>query len=96
MRVEHPEQGVGQFGKFVVEPVMHARGEERHAFEQPRDMRIVHRFRGKPQPAGDLRMRLGELGGQPAQRIQFALVVGEQRVRHRIKRPAPAGCPGVP
>ncbi len=59
-------------------------------------MRIVDRFRGKPQPAGNLRVRLGKLGRQPAQRIQFAIVVGKQRVRHRIRRPAPAGCPGSP
>ena len=41
MRIEHPKQRVGQLGKFVVEPVMDARREEGHAFEQPRDMRIV-------------------------------------------------------
>ena len=96
MRVEDPEQCVGEFGKFVVETVMDARPQKRHAFEEPRDMRIVNRFRGKPQPAGDLRVRLGKLSRQPAQRIQFAIVVGKQRVRHRIKRPARAGCPGLP
>ena len=50
-------------------------------------MRIVDRFRGKPQPAGDLRVRLGELAGSRRMRIQFAVVIGKQRVRHRIKRP---------
>ena len=43
MRIQHAEQRVGQFGEFVVQPVMHARGEERHAFQQARDMRVVDR-----------------------------------------------------
>ena len=83
VRVEQAEQRVGQFGEFVVQPVMHARGEERHAFEQAGDMRIVHRVGRQAQPAGDLRMRLGELRGQPLDRVEFAFVVGEQGVRHQ-------------
>ena len=62
---------------------MHACGEECHAFQQARDMRIVHRVGGKPQPAGDLRMRIAELRGQPLDRVEFAFVVGEQGVRHQ-------------
>ena len=68
MRIKHAEQRVGQLGEFVVEPVVHAGGEKRHAFQQPRDMRIVDAFRRQPQPAGDLRVRLGKLGRQPADR----------------------------
>ena len=83
VRVEQAEQGVGQFGEFVVQPVVHARGQKRHAFQQAGDMGIVHRVGRKAQPAGDLRMGVGELGGQALDRVEFALVVGEERVRHR-------------
>ena len=82
MRIEQTEQGVGQFREFVVQPVVYAGGEECHAFEQARDVRVVHAVGRETQPAGDLRMRVGELGGQPLDRGQFAFVVGEQDVRH--------------
>ena len=77
MRIQHPEQRVGQFGELVVQPVMHAGGEKRHAIEQPRDVRIVDAAGRKPQPAGDLRIGLGELGRQPVDRGQFAIVIGK-------------------
>ena len=88
VRIEQAEQGVGQFGEFVVQPVMHAGGEERHAFEQAGDVRIVHRIGRQAQPAGDLRVGVGELGGQALDRVEFALVVGKQGVRHRELRTA--------
>ena len=52
------------------------------AFEESRDMRIVNRVHGKAQSSSNLRMRLGKFGRQPAQRIQFAVVVRKQRVGH--------------
>ena len=69
VRIEQAEQRIGQLGEFVVQPVMHAGGEERHAFEQARDMRIVHRVGREAQPAGDLRVGLGELRRQALDRV---------------------------
>jgi hypothetical protein len=83
MRVEDPEQRVGDLGKLVVEPVVHAGGEEGETFEQPSDVRIVDAIRRQPQPPGDLRMRDRKLGGKSPDRIQLAVVVREQGIRHR-------------
>ncbi len=80
--VEQPEQGVRQFRKFIVQPVMYASGEECHAFEQTGDMGVVHRIGRKAQPAGDLRMGVGELRGQALDRVEFTFVIGEQGIRH--------------
>ena len=84
VRVEQTEQSVGQFREFVVKPVMHACGEEGHAFQQAGDMRVVDRIGRKPQTAGDPRMRIAELCGKPLDRVEFALVVGQQGVRHQM------------
>ena len=83
VRVEQAEQRVGEFGEFVVEPVMHAAGEEGHAFQQAGDVRVVDRIGRKPQTAGDLRMGIGEFRGQPFDGVEFAIVVGQEGVRHQ-------------
>jgi hypothetical protein len=77
MRIQHPQQRIRQFGELVIQPVMHAGGEKRHAIQQPRHMRIVHATGRQAQPPGDLRIGLGELGRQPVDRGQLAVVIGK-------------------
>ena len=84
VRIEHREQGIGELGKLIVEPVLHARAEEGHALEQAADMRIVDGVLGEAQAAGDLRMTLGELAGEHAQGFEFPVEVGEQGVRRHL------------
>ena len=69
--------------ELVVQPVVHPCREERDALQQARDVRIVDRIGRQAQPTGDFRVRVGELRGKPAQRYEFAIVVGKQCVRHR-------------
>ena len=83
MRVQHSEESIGQLGELVIQPVMDPRGEKRDAFQQAGDMRVVHHIGREAQPAGDLRVCRGKLGSQPTQRVQLAIVVRQQFVRHR-------------
>ena len=83
MRVEDFQQALRQLREIVVELAVDAGGDEGEALQQPLDVRIVGGFAGKAQPAGDLRMLLGEFGGQLAQIAEFAVVVGVQLVKHR-------------
>ena len=85
VRVEHREQAIGELGELVVEPVLHARAEKGDAFEQAADVRIVDGILRQPQAAGDLGMAFGEFAGQPAQRFEFAVEIGEQGVGHRLR-----------
>ena len=82
VRVEQPEQRVGEFGEFVVETVVDAPGEEGHAFQQARDVRVVHRVGGQAQAAGDLRLGLGEFRGQPFDGVEFAIVIWKEGIGH--------------
>ena len=86
MRVEQAQQGIGQLGELVVEPVMHTRRQERDPFEQARDMGVVHRIGREAQAASDLWVGVGELGRQALDRVEFAFVIGEEGVRHQWDR----------
>ena len=83
MGVQDPEESVGQLRELVVQPVVNTSGEEGDPFEQTGDVRVVHHIGREAQPAGDLWVRDGKLGGKPAQCIQLAIVVRQQFVRHR-------------
>ena len=67
MRIEHLQQALRQLREIVVELAVDAGGDEGEALQQPLDVRIVGGFAGQAQPAGDLRMLLGEFAGQLAQ-----------------------------
>ncbi len=82
MRIEHAEHGVADLGKVVVELQADAGVEVGERLDQPLDVRVFDRVGTKPQPAGDLRMRLGELGAETADEGQLAIVIGEQFVAH--------------
>jgi hypothetical protein len=84
VRAQQFQQGVGQIGGIVVEPVLHPRGEEGHAFEQALDMGVVDGIGRDAQAPGHLRVGLGELTCQLADRRELAVVVGEQGVGHGI------------
>ena len=86
MRIEQTQECVGELGEFVVQPVMYPRGEERDAFQQACDVWIVHSVGRQAKATGDLRMSVGEFGGEALDGVQFAFVIGQQRVRHRFDR----------
>jgi hypothetical protein len=61
MRVENTEQGFRDFGKFVVDFEMNARGQKREGFNETLDMRIFATVGIEKQTRGDFRIFLGEL-----------------------------------
>src|SRR5208282_6276318 len=69
-------------GKIVVELVAQACIEIGKGLDEARDVRVLDRLRRKAQPAGDLRVRIGELGGEAPDVGELAIVVGQQLVRH--------------
>jgi hypothetical protein len=75
VRVEHAQQRVGEFRKFVIQPLLYPRGQEGNAFEQTLDMGVVYRAARQPQASRYLRMRIGKLPGQVAQRIELPVVL---------------------
>ena len=86
MRIEDVEQRLGQFRQIVVELAPDPCSQEGEGFDQPGDVRILDRILAQPQPAGDLRVRLRELRGKPADVIQFPVVVWEKIVNHWRRR----------
>jgi hypothetical protein len=82
MRIEDAEQGLGDFGKFVVDFKMNAGGEEGEGFEQALDVRIVALIGFEDEAAGDFRIFLAELGAELAEVVEFALVVVQEFVTH--------------
>ncbi len=76
MWVQDPEQCVGELRELIVQPVVNACGKKGHAFQQPRDVRIVDGICGEAKPPGDLGVRGGKLRGKAAKRIELAVVVG--------------------
>jgi hypothetical protein len=89
MRVQNAQQRVGQLRKFVIQPRLHAGRKKRDAIQQPGDMRVVHRVGTEAQPAGDLRMRLGEFAGETADRDEFAVEIRQQLVSQSGLRSLP-------
>ena len=82
MRIEHLEQRLGDLRELVVDLEVDARREKRERLDQPLDVRILALAALEQQPAGDLRVLLGELRRHPADERQLAFVVGEQLVPH--------------
>ena len=72
---------------------MYAGREECRALQQARDVRVIDRIGREAQPGSDLRMSVGELGGQALDGIQFAFVLGEQIVRHQMQYQASLNAP---
>ena len=93
MGVEHPQQSVGQLGEFVVQPVVNPRGEKGGTLEQSRDVRIIHCIRCKAQPAGDLGVCAGKIRRKTANRVELAVIIGQQTVRHRRSSEQTRRCP---
>ena len=83
VRIEDAEHRVGEFGEVVVELVADAGVQKGEGLDQPFHVRVFGRVRRQPQPSGDLRVGLGEFRAQPAEKGQFAIVVGQQFVAHR-------------
>jgi hypothetical protein len=82
VRIEHAEERIRQFGKIVIEPMMHTRREERDALKQSLDMRVIDRAGGQSEPARDFGMGFGELSGKLTDRDQLAVIVRQQDIRH--------------
>ena len=88
MRVQDAEQGVGQFREVVLELGPGAGVEVGERLDEPLDVRVLAGVRAEAQASGDLRVGLGELGPEPADVGQLAVVERQQLVGHR---PAPGG-----
>ena len=82
VRVDDLEQPLGEARELGVELELHARAEERGAFEQPLDVGIGDLDALHPQAAGDLGELLGELGSQLAEVAELAVVVVEETRIH--------------
>ncbi len=92
MRINDAQQCFGDFGKFVVDLEVHARGQKREGFEQPLDVRVFAFVGFEVQPRGDLGVLLGKLRAHLTQKRQLAFVVEKQVVAHAI-RPSPGKHP---
>ena len=86
VRVDDLEQRLGEARELRLHLELNAGREEGDPFEQPLDVRIRHLEAGHPQPGGDLRELLGELGTHLAQVLQFSVVVPEQARVHYFTR----------
>ena len=75
MGVEDAEQGVGQFGEFVVELKLDACGQQGEGLDQPFDVRIDAAARLQQQASGRRRVLPGELLRHLPDEQQFAFVV---------------------
>ena len=72
---------------IVVEALADARRQEGEGLDQPADMRILDRILGEPEAAGDAGVLGGELRRGAAYVQEFAVVVGEDVVRHYFTAP---------
>jgi hypothetical protein len=88
-RIEHVEQRLAQLRQIVVQPSVQARVEEGDALQQPLDVRVLALARLELQAGGDLRIARAELGAEPAQVGQLALVVEQQVVPRRRAHDTP-------
>jgi hypothetical protein len=75
MRVQHVEQRFREFGIVVVEPLGDARIEQRKRFDHAFGVRVFAHLAADEQPAGDLRIALGEFAQVAAQVAELALVI---------------------
>jgi hypothetical protein len=92
VRVQDADQGIGQLGEVIVQLGADAGVEIGEGLDQPRHERIVRRLAAQPQPAGDRRVRGGELAGQTADIGQLALIMGEKLFSHgRASSPKSCG-----
>ena len=73
-------------GKLGVELQLHARGEKRHAFEQPLHIGIGDFQPVHPEPGGNLRKLLGEFGAGFPQVLQLEVVVLKKARIHQETR----------
>ena len=80
MRVENVEKRLGEQREIVVQPLVHARGEEREGFDQSLDVRVFTDIAAELQSTGDFWIALGEIARVRTQEGKFALVVRKQFV----------------
>src|SRR5581483_5891558 len=82
MREQNIEQALGDLGEFVIEFEVDAGCQQRHAFQQPLDMRILAFVRLQHQARGDFWVFLGEFSAHATQKTELVFVVLEQVVAH--------------
>src|ERR1035438_3523609 len=68
--------------KIVVDAPMDAGGQQREAFQEPIDMRVVAAIRIEQKPPGDLGILARKLSAHLAQIGQLALIVFQQFFAH--------------
>ena len=84
MGIEELQEGVGQFGIFVLDLRMSPPRKERERFQQTAHIRVGTPGPLQAQPLGRPRMPLGEFLRELADVEEFSLVVGEQIVDHLL------------
>ncbi len=82
MGIQHPEQGIGDFGELVMEFEMDTGGEKCERLDQPFDVRILTLIRLEKEPGGHFGIGLCELLTQLAKSRQLSLIVFEQCLLH--------------
>ncbi len=82
MRIQQPEQPVGQFRELVVELASNPRVEKRDTLQQARYVRVFDGVRAHAQSSGRCRMLLGELRAEPGQIHELLVVIRQQFVGH--------------
>ena len=83
MRIDDPQQRLGDLRKLVVDLEVHPGGKKGECFEQPLDMRIFAFGGLDDQPRSYLGIFFGELDSALPQVGQLALVVEQQVIPHR-------------
>ena len=75
VRIQHVEQGFGEFRVIVVEALGNASIEQGKRFDHALGMRVFAHFTADQQAPGDLRVALGEFAKVAAQVAQLAFVI---------------------
>ena len=89
VRVQQPDEPLGVLRQVIVQPLLHARREERDAFEQALDVRVAVFERIQAEHPRLVGVRLGEGGPSLAEVAELAFVVAMQHgVRQSGGRPS--------
>jgi hypothetical protein len=86
VRIHDVEQRLREAGELGVELELHARGEKRHALDQPLDVGIADLEVAHAEPRRNLRKLIGEFGAHLAQMPQLDVVILEQSRIHHTTR----------
>src|SRR5262245_55360225 len=84
MGIQYFEQRFGDFGKLVIQLVVHAPAQQCKSLNQSFDVRIFARILSQHQAARRFRIFLGELRCHLADKRQLSFVIWQQVVSHEL------------